>query len=121
MEERPTGSTLSVHRAFVVHLGAGGPGGRRVNGRVEHLSSGRTAQFASLKDLLAFFAAVLDAPALVAPRGVPRDHPTGVPVDRVVGPTRNAGPGDRAPQPPVTKRRQSTTAARGRSTAPPAP
>ena len=56
------GSTRSVHLAFVVHLGAGGgPGRRRFSGRVEHLSSGESAQFSSLKGLRAFFAAILDA------------------------------------------------------------
>src|SRR5262245_8995337 len=121
MLDSSVGSTLSVHRAFVVHLGAAAPGRRRVSGRVEHLSSGRTAQFPSLKDLLAFFAAILDALALVAPRGVTRDHPTDVPVDRVgVGLTRDSRPGDRAPRPPVTERPQSTTAARSRSTTRPA-
>ena len=64
------GSTLSVHRAFVVHLGAGGgPGRRRFSGRVEHISSGESALFSSLKGLLAFFAAILDASAPAAPRG----------------------------------------------------
>ena len=58
------GSTLSVQRAFVVHLGAGGgPGRRRFSGRVEHLSSGQSMHFSSLKGLLAFFAAALDAAA----------------------------------------------------------
>ena len=52
-------TTLSVHRAFVVHLGpASGLCRRRFRGRVEHLSSGRTAQFSSLRGLLEFFAAV---------------------------------------------------------------
>ena len=56
------GSTLSAQRAFVVHLGADGhPGRRRFSGRVEHLSSGASTHFSSLKALLAFFAAVLDA------------------------------------------------------------
>jgi hypothetical protein len=56
------GSTLSAHRAFVVHLGTGGrPGRRRFSGRVEHLSSGESMHFSSLKGLLAFFAAALDA------------------------------------------------------------
>ena len=56
------GSTLSAHRAFVVHLGAGGgPGRRRFSGRVEHLSSGESMHFSSLKGLLAFFAATLGA------------------------------------------------------------
>ena len=57
------GSTLSAQRSFVVHLGPGsGPGSRRrFSGRVEHLSSGESTRFSSLKGLLAFFAAVLDS------------------------------------------------------------
>jgi len=52
---------LSVHRAFVVHFGTGGgPRRHRFQGRVEHLSSGRTARFSSLKQLLGFVAMVLD-------------------------------------------------------------
>ena len=55
------GSTLSAQRAFVVHLGTGGgPGRRRFSGRVEHLSSGESMHFSSLKGLLAFFAAAID-------------------------------------------------------------
>jgi hypothetical protein len=62
------GSTLSARRAFVVHLGTGGgPGRRRFSGRVEHLSSGESMHFSSLKGLLAFFAAALDAAALPQP------------------------------------------------------
>lgn len=53
---------LSVHHAFVVHLrAAGGPRRARFAGRVEHLSSGRSALFSSLRGLLAFFGPVLDA------------------------------------------------------------
>ena len=64
------GSTLSAHRAFVVHLGTGGgPGRRRFSGRVEHLSSGESMHFSSLKGLLAFFAAALDTAAGAALRG----------------------------------------------------
>ena len=64
------GSTLSAQRAFVVHFGAGGgPGRRRFSGRVEHLSSGESMHFSSLKGLLAFFAAALDAAAGPAFRG----------------------------------------------------
>ena len=64
------GSTLSAHRAFVVHLGTGGgPGRRRFSGRVEHLSSGESMHFSSLKALLAFFATALDAAAGAAQRG----------------------------------------------------
>ena len=63
------GSTLSAHRAFVVHLGTGGgPGRRRFSGRVEHLSSGESMHFSSLKGLLAFFAAALDTAAGAALR-----------------------------------------------------
>ena len=61
------GSALSVRRAFVVHFGTrGGPGRRRFSGRVEHLTSGESKHFSSLKVLLAFFAATLDT---AAPRG----------------------------------------------------
>jgi hypothetical protein len=68
------GSTLSAHRAFVVHLGTGGgPGRRRFSGRVEHLSSGESMHFSSLKGLLAFFAAALDTAAGAALRGS-HDH-----------------------------------------------
>jgi hypothetical protein len=50
-----------MHRAFVVHFGTyGGPKRRRFHGRVEHLPSGRTARFSSLKGLLDFVAGVLD-------------------------------------------------------------
>ena len=50
-------SILSADRAFVVHLApAGGSGRRRFIGRVEHLSSGETIRFTSLRALLAFLA-----------------------------------------------------------------
>jgi hypothetical protein len=52
---------LSVHRAFVVHLGPEDGRRRRFSGRVEHLSSGRTALFSSLAGLLQFFAAAAGA------------------------------------------------------------
>ena len=64
------GSALSVQRAFVLHLGAGRePGRRRFSGRVEHLPSGESTLFSSLKGLLAFIDAVLDvsAPAAQGP------------------------------------------------------
>jgi hypothetical protein len=62
------GATLSVQRAFVVHLAAGGrPGRRRFRGRVEHLSSGASKHFSSLEGLLAFFADVLDPAPNTAP------------------------------------------------------
>jgi hypothetical protein len=73
---------LSVHRAFVVHLGAGGSGRRRVSGRVEHLSSGRTAHFDSLKGLPAFFAAILDAADDGAKPGPPEDRRSAPASDR---------------------------------------
>ena len=61
-------SRLSAQRAFVVHLGAGGgPGRRRFRGRVEHLSSGESIRFTSLKELLVFFTSALDR--AVDPRG----------------------------------------------------
>ena len=93
------GSTLSVHRAFVVHLGAGGgPGRRRFSGWVEHISSGESALFSSLEGLLAFFAAILDASAPAAPRG-PNDPARADPPSKI----------PRALHPPP-RRGQSTTA-----------
>jgi hypothetical protein len=54
-------ASLSTHGAFVVHFAAGGGAARRrFRGRVEHLSSGRSAQFPSLARLLDFIDAVLD-------------------------------------------------------------
>lgn len=52
LEQHP--STLSVYRAFVVHFGTRGGTRRRFSGRVEHLSSGESTHFRSLKELLAF-------------------------------------------------------------------
>jgi len=52
--------TLPAHRAFVVHFGGAGRRRRRFAGRVEHLASGRSAHFASLRALLAFFTELLD-------------------------------------------------------------
>lgn len=54
------GSALSMRRAFVVHFAAS-PGAvrRRFRGRVEHLSSGESAQFSSLEGLLAFVTRVI--------------------------------------------------------------
>jgi hypothetical protein len=54
--------TLPAHRAFVVHFGWT-EGRRRFMGRAEHLTSGRSVQFASLRALLAFFAELLAPPA----------------------------------------------------------
>ncbi|MEW6273067.1 MAG: hypothetical protein AB1689_27630 [Thermodesulfobacteriota bacterium] len=76
----PHGSTLSAHRAFVVHFAtAGRATRRRYAGRAEHLPSGRVARFSSIKELLAFFATVLDA-GPTDPDGQARDessHPRG--------------------------------------------
>ena len=64
------GATLSMHRAFVVHFGSGGTSGRhRFAGTVEHLSSGRSVRFSSLKGLLVFVVAILDASRPVSPPG----------------------------------------------------
>jgi hypothetical protein len=61
------GSALSARHAFVVHLARGSSRARRrFSGRVEHLSSGQSARFSSLKDLLAFFTSVLDQTAAAA-------------------------------------------------------
>ena len=50
---------LSVHRAFVVHFGTAEGTRRRFHGRVEHLSSGRTAHFSSLARLLGFVTTII--------------------------------------------------------------
>src|SRR5262245_21708848 len=100
------GSTLSVHRAFVVHLGAGGPGRRRrLCGRVEHLSSGRTTHFASLKDLLTFFAAVLDDPPPPGRNQAPR-RGEDTPPFRTTQPGRRRGIAG-APVAPMESRRSA--------------
>ena len=72
------GSTLSAQRAFVVHLSLGGrPGRHRFSGRVEHLASGKSTRFSSLRSLLAFFAAALDARDEAALPGGPDDSRSG--------------------------------------------
>lgn len=76
------GSSLSMHRAFVVHFGTAGGSRRRFHGRVEHLSSGRTAQFSSLKELLGFLAMVFEGFEPAAPRS---------PIDRTRTKTTPAG------------------------------
>jgi hypothetical protein len=48
-------ATLPPHRAFVVHFSTTGRRSRRFTGRVEHLASGTSTTFASLRGLLAFF------------------------------------------------------------------
>jgi len=57
-----TANALPPDRAFVVHFQTAARPRRRFEGRVEHLSSGRTAHFASRTALLAFFAELLAAP-----------------------------------------------------------
>jgi len=70
-------SRLSVHRAFVVHFATGGnPRRRRFQGRVEHLSSGRTARFSSLAQLLEFVADVVDGSGAPVPRSSIDGNPT---------------------------------------------
>ena len=55
-------SALSVQRAFVVHFALDDRRTRRrFAGRAEHLSSGDSIRFSSLKELLAFIATRLDA------------------------------------------------------------
>jgi hypothetical protein len=55
-----TRSALPVSWAFVVHLRPGAlPEEGRVAGRVEHVASGRSEQFGSLRELLAFLGRVL--------------------------------------------------------------
>ena len=55
-------SALSVHRAFVVHFALDERRTRRrFSGRAEHLSAGDNIHFSSLKELLAFIAARLEA------------------------------------------------------------
>jgi len=59
--DRPA-ATLPPERAFVVHFSTAGRPRGRLNGRVEHLTSGASTHFASLRSLLAFFAERLDVP-----------------------------------------------------------
>ena len=53
---------LSVHCTFVVHFRMSTDIAQgRIEGRVEHVVSGRATHFASLEELLAFIAKVLTA------------------------------------------------------------
>lgn len=55
---------LSVQGAFVVHLSTrDGHRRRRFSGRVEHLSSGKSVYFSSLRELLIFLDSFLDISA----------------------------------------------------------
>jgi len=56
---KPTALELPPDRAFVLHLDAGAQPPRRVAGRVEHVTSGQVAHITSLRQLVAFLAAVL--------------------------------------------------------------
>ena len=56
---KPTTLELSPDRAFVVHLDTRALPPRHVVGRVEHITSGRVARFASLRELATFLAKVL--------------------------------------------------------------
>ena len=64
---------LSVHCTFVVHFRMSTDIAQgRIEGRVEHVVSGRATHFASLEELLAFIARVLTtvrAPPRRRPRG----------------------------------------------------
>ena len=88
---------LSIHRAFVVHLGSAPGPRRRFHGRVEHLSSGRTAHFSSLAQLLGFVTTILgsyEPAALPSPidGGRPRNQPAEAPsAKRRRGRTRTVG------------------------------
>jgi len=56
---KPATFELRPERAFVLHLDASAQPPRRVVGRVEHVTSGQVAHVTSLRQLLAFLAAVL--------------------------------------------------------------
>jgi hypothetical protein len=86
------GSTLSIHRAFVVHLSAkGGSRRHRFAGRVEHLSSDRSALFSALRGLLAFFGATLDASGHTASPGTGDSLGTDLPkICRTLRPPRES-------------------------------
>ncbi|HUL98353.1 MAG TPA: hypothetical protein VLU24_02745 [Mycobacterium sp.] len=56
---KPVAFELSPNRAFVLHLDASAQPPRRVVGRIEHIRSGQVAHITSLRQLMAFLAAVL--------------------------------------------------------------
>ena len=59
-QQKPTKAPLSVHWAFVVHFRLSTEIMQgRIEGRVEHVVSGQSTHFDSLKELLAFIARVL--------------------------------------------------------------
>ena len=55
----PVALGLSPDGAFVLHLDARAQPPRRVVGRVEHVTSGKVAHVASLRELVAFLTDVL--------------------------------------------------------------
>jgi hypothetical protein len=64
----PAPAPLSPHWAFVVQLHEGTPlTPQDIQGRVEHITSGQAAHFASLAALLAFMAQVLTPSAELPP------------------------------------------------------
>jgi len=56
---KPAAFELPPDRAFVLHLDACAQPPRRVAGRIEHITSGQVAHITSLRQLVAFLAAVL--------------------------------------------------------------
>jgi len=56
---KPAVLELPPERAFVLHLDVRALPPRRVVGRVEHVTSGRVGHVTSLRELVAFLAAVL--------------------------------------------------------------
>jgi len=56
---QPVAFELPPDRAFVLHLDVRAQPPRRVVGRVEHVTSGQVAHITSLRELVAFLAAVL--------------------------------------------------------------
>lgn len=67
-------SSLSPHRAFVVHFRTNSEVAQgRMAGRVEHVASGQATHFSSLEELLAFMGRVL-ATVRAPPRRRARDR-----------------------------------------------
>jgi len=52
-------ATPSIHRSFLVRVYADDGSGERLVGLVEHVISGRAAEFASVEDLVQFMRRVL--------------------------------------------------------------
>ena len=58
----PPAPMLPAHRAFVVHFQTTNGWRRRFAGRAEHLSSGSSVRFGSLRELVRFLARFLEEP-----------------------------------------------------------